>query len=271
MSTQSPQLPLPPVARRPQPQIYPSTLLNSPPLRNEPLLPKSQDTIPALRVSDEPSSSISHYISSYIPSTYLDVVDQNMGLLLVAVSQLFFSAMGISAKYFLSTTGLSVVTLIFVRMAITSIFCTITLLFLKNPYPFLGPPEMRRLLLLRGTFGFVGLLSSYQSLKGLSVSDSMTIQYLTPALTGVLGWVLLGEKLKGREVGVGVACLVGVVLVSRPPFIFGKIEEVVPGSERPGMGRLPVPGGVQMEDNGKERMIAVGWALMCVFASAGAC
>jgi drug/metabolite transporter (DMT)-like permease len=270
MSIPAPQsVPLSPIARRQPSKTYHSHLLDSPPLDDALLLPSA---VPITKNElSIPPSPLPAFVSSRIPAVYQDAINRNIGLLLVASAQLFFSLMNVSVKYFLSATHLSVLTLITVRMAMTSVFCTIALFLSRDPNPFLGPPEMRRLLCLRGFFGFIGLLSSYQSFRGLSISDSMTIQYLSPALTGVLGWLLLGEKMKGREVGVGVACLVGVVLVSRPPFIFGSTEVIIPGSERPGMGRMPVPGGYHPPEDDTSRMIAVAWSLLSVFAASAAC
>jgi drug/metabolite transporter (DMT)-like permease len=252
-----------PTARRP-PQNYPSTLLDSPPSSNALLLDESSHR-PITKDERQPAPSpLPAFVISRIPPAYLSIINQNMGLLLVACSQLFFACMNISVKYFLSITDLSVLTLIATRMVITSVFSHIALLLLGNPNPFLGPPAARKLLLLRGFFGFGGLASSYQSFRGLSVSDTMTIQYLSPALTGVMGWVLLGEKMRPREIGVGFACLIGVTLVSRPPFIFGS---AVASSDLPGTISDPQ----EAIDHARSRMIAVAWALLSVVSSVSAC
>lgn len=60
---------------------------------------------------------------------------------------------------------MSTLTLIFVRMLITGGCCFATLLIQRDPYPFLGPPGVRRLLCFRGFCGFSGLLCAYQVSK----------------------------------------------------------------------------------------------------------
>lgn len=210
----------------------------------------------------------------FSPQT-LNLIQANTGLLLVASSQIFFVGMGLSAKFFVSSTSLSTLTLIFVRMLMTALLCLLWLFFTGDPNPILGPPDptIRRLLILRGFFGFGGLFSNYQSLRGLSVSDSVTIQFLAPNLTALLGWAVLGETMGWKEVSAGVACLGGVVLVSRPPFIFGEAVSVGGGSEV-GSGNRGTGGVVQGVDVGisaGERLIAVGWAFTAVTFATCAC
>ncbi|OXC69015.1 hypothetical protein AYX13_02304 [Cryptococcus neoformans] len=219
------------------------------------------------------SSSIDNWLTAKLPPGLIYFISQNVGLVLVAISELFFVLMGLTVKYFLSATQISTTTLIFVRMGITAICCVLSLwLINRDPNPFLGPPGIRRILILRGFFGFMGLLSSYQSLRGLTLSDSVTIQFLAPSVTALLGFLFLHETLSQREILAGFFCLVGVVLVSRPPFIFGgegKGEDIAL-PEDGGRGTrldLPLPPGEgdQQGNNATERAIAVTWAFVAVF------
>lgn len=225
------------------------------------------------------SSSIDNWLTAKLPPGLIYFISQNVGLVLVAISELFFVLMGLTVKYFLSATQISTTTLIFVRMGITAICCVLSLWLIKrDPNPFLGPPGIRRILILRGFFGFMGLLSSYQSLRGLTLSDSVTIQFLAPSVTALLGFLFLHETLSQREILAGFFCLVGVVLVSRPPFIFGgegKGEDIAL-PEDGGRGTrldLPLPPGEgdQEGNNATERAIAVTWAFVAVFFASMAC
>ncbi|KAE8542706.1 hypothetical protein D1P53_001488 [Cryptococcus gattii VGV] len=221
------------------------------------------------------SSSVDKWLTAKLPPGLVYFISQNVGLVLVGISQLFFVLMGLTVKYFLSATQISATTLIFVRMSITAICCVLSLWLIKrDPNPLLGPPGIRCTLLLRGFFGFMGLLSSYQSLKGLTLSDSVTIQFLAPSVTALLGFLFLQEKLSQREILAGFFCLIGVVLVSRPPFIFGregKGEDIPLPDEVAGGTRLnlpPAPGEVNQRGNDTaERAIAVTWAFVAVFFS----
>ena len=217
--------------------------------------------------SPSPSPTHDHVLSPYLPPALLVFCANNTGLLYVAAAQLFFALMNLTVKYFLSVTSVSVLTLIDVRMIITASGCVMALYLMGDEHYFLGPPAIRPMLALRGFFGFAGLLGAYQSFKGLSVSDSLTISYLSPSVTAILGYVLLKESLSRRELLAGVYCLGGVLLVSRPPFIFGAgTPSTVPPSE------VPMPGeGGDADVSTPARMIAVGWAISTVFSSAIAC
>jgi drug/metabolite transporter (DMT)-like permease len=154
-------------------------------------------------------------------------------------------------------------------MLITALGCVSYLTLSGDPNPFLGPPDMRPMLFARGFFGFFGLFSNYQSYRGLSVSDSQTIQFLSPSFTALLGFLYLKERLSWRELIGGLVCLVGVMFVSRPPFIFGGA-----GKEGMPLEEGPVPFPDEGEDAGVQtsaRMIGVAWALVSVCSGSIAC
>jgi drug/metabolite transporter (DMT)-like permease len=74
----------------------------------------------------------------------------------------------------------------------------------------------RRLLLLRGTFGFLGLTCLFYSLTQLPLAEATVILYLHPVFTGLLAAAFLAER-AGTGLRVGVALsLLGVVAVARP-------------------------------------------------------
>ncbi|WVF72640.1 hypothetical protein IAT40_007458 [Kwoniella sp. CBS 6097] len=221
------------------------------------------------------------YMWELLPMTARNFISQNIGLSLVACAQLFFVLMNLTVKYFLSTTPISALTLIFVRMGITAFFCVGSLLFVvKDENPVLGPKGIRTMLFLRGFCGFVGLLAGYQSLRGLTVSDSVTIQFLTPSVTALFGYLFLKEKMTWREVVAGLFCLSGVLLVSRPPFLFGgegNNGEVLEPDEGSGGTRLNLPPAPVIPGEGDtegivtpSRSVSVMWALVLVLSTSSA-
>jgi len=133
--------------------------------------------------------------------------------------------------------------------------------------PFTGPKGVRLLLVCRGFFGFFGLFGIYFSLQFLSLSDATVITFLAPLLTAFSGAFFLGEKFSRREVFAGFFSLVGVVLIARPPFLFGSGGEG--GPELPSTGDAP-PGFPSREVTPEQRLIAVGVGLLGVFGSTGA-
>lgn len=206
----------------------------------------------------------------FLPAHLAEWATQNSGLLYVACSQFFFALMNLTVKYFLSITQISVLTLIAVRMVITSLGCISALYLMGDPNYLLGPPDIRYFLAARGIVGFLGLFGNYQSFKGLSVSDSTAIQFLAPSVTAFLGYLFLKETLSRRELMAGVFCLGGVLLVSRPPFLFGARDgTVVPPDDS---GTVYIPGeGEDPDLPTPERMRAVAWAFLTVFSASGAC
>ncbi|WWD18941.1 hypothetical protein CI109_103397 [Kwoniella shandongensis] len=278
-------VPLSPVARsnparRPSPPSrsisLSSTSSSSSSLTQTPSFP-SPSPIPGISAPPRfPGFAPMPFLASNLPPSAYHFISQNIGLTLVAVSQLFMVFMSLTVKYFLSTTHISTFTLIFVRMGITSVCCIVSSwLVRKDPNPILGPEGIRMKLVQRGIFGWIGLLSSYQSLRGLTVSDSVTIQFLSPTVTAILGYVFLKETMNRREVLAGLCCLTGVVLVSRPPFLFGGMGEdvgVIPPDEGGGT-RLDLPSiGLPGEGDTEgietpERAVAVAWAFMSVLGA----
>lgn len=79
----------------------------------------------------------------------------------------------------------------------------------------------QRLLLTRGALGFVALSGFYYAVVHLPLADATVIQYTNPVYASLLAVPFLGERLRVREMGSVAASLVGVVLVTRPSFLFG--------------------------------------------------
>jgi drug/metabolite transporter (DMT)-like permease len=81
--------------------------------------------------------------------------------------------------------------------------------------------KRRRLLAVRGLFGFVALTAFYFSVIHLPLAEATVIQYVNPVFAAVLATWLLGERLGIRELVCIAVGLIGVVLVARPAVIFG--------------------------------------------------
>ncbi len=79
----------------------------------------------------------------------------------------------------------------------------------------------RDLLLLRGVLGCFALTCFYFSIVHLPLGEATLIQYTNPVFATLLAALFLGERIGRREVLCLLASLVGVVLVTRPAFLFG--------------------------------------------------
>ncbi len=85
-----------------------------------------------------------------------------------------------------------------------------------------------RLLVLRGIFGFLAISSMFWSLSVMSMQDAMVFLYLTPCLVAASSPVVLGQPVhKATYISIPVA-FVGVMLVAKPPLIFGSQPGVKP-------------------------------------------
>ncbi|KAJ9123308.1 hypothetical protein QFC22_001507 [Naganishia vaughanmartiniae] len=154
-------------------------------------------------------------------------------------------------------------------MAITFVGCISYLYFNNDPYWLFGPPEVRKLLALRGFIGFFGLTGMYQSLQYLSLSDATTLGFLSPTATALLGYMILKEPFTRKEFVAG-----SVILIARPTAIFGPAVypstglPVSPeggiGGSRTSWGNIPSHGvgGGRGHPTPAQRMQAVGFALM---------
>ncbi|RPD56863.1 drug/metabolite transporter [Lentinus tigrinus ALCF2SS1-7] len=121
--------------------------------------------------------------------------------------------------------------LIWVRMVMTWIVCVVYMTMTGVPNPILGPEGIRTLLAFRGLAGFVGLFGTYYALQYLSLSDTTVLSFLTPMATAVTGAFLLKEDLTVKQVLASVFSFVGVVLIARPEFLFGRDALDVPANE----------------------------------------
>ncbi|KDQ09209.1 hypothetical protein BOTBODRAFT_534340 [Botryobasidium botryosum FD-172 SS1] len=193
------------------------------------------------------------------------VYERNKGLLLIALSQLFFSLMNFFVKLFSSLANpVPALQLIVIRMSITFVLGVAYMTYAKVPYPVLGPSGVRLWLVLRGAVGFFGLFGVYYSLQYLSLSDATVISFLSPSVTAVLGYFLLKESFSIREGIAGLISLTGVFLVARPEFVFGALEQYQSLSSPVESTFTPERG------TPSQRLGAVGVALIGVLGAAGA-
>lgn len=105
-------------------------------------------------------------------------------------------------------------------MTITFSGCIASLLATKDPHPFLGPSEVRHLLVLRGLVGFFSVYGGYVALQRLKLTDVTAIGFLSPICTAIMGAIFLGEHFRLREAVAACLSLAGVVLIVKPQLLF---------------------------------------------------
>ncbi|EPQ53268.1 DUF6-domain-containing protein [Gloeophyllum trabeum ATCC 11539] len=203
-----------------------------------------------------------------ISPAFKDFVERNTGLLMVASSQFFFALQNASVKRLNSLEDpVPTLELVMVRMGIIWIGCEAYMLLRGVPDPFLGPKEVRGLLLLRGFSEFIGIFASYYSLNYLSLSDATVLTFLSPFTTAIAGALLLKEKFTLKQALAGLCSFGGVILIARPAFLFGS------ASAAPDSGHVIDDGHVGdplAKGTPAQRLGAVSVALIGVLGSTGA-
>ena len=208
----------------------------------------------------------------------LKYIDPNIGLIMLITSQFFNTLMIVSTKLLETNpdtqTKIKPLQILMIRMAITYLGTRIYMHVYRESIPHVpyGDPEVRKWLVLRGCAGFFGVFGSYFSLMYLSISDSVLITFLSPSLTIILAWIVLREKVHRYEVVGCILSLLGVVLIVRPPFLFGNNTSDDTNNidlSSPGDGSMDTVSYNPVESsNPRERLIATLVALFGTFGMA---
>ncbi|KIM44305.1 hypothetical protein M413DRAFT_378817 [Hebeloma cylindrosporum] len=174
----------------------------------EPLLPQHRWTGPDVKLLND----------------VRELAQRNTGLLFIVAGEAFFAiADAIVQTLQKVDPPLTTLQLMVIRMTIIYIGCMIYMFVAKIPNPLIGPKGVRILLLLRGIGGSIGLFGLYYSLRYLSLSDAVVLTFFVPTCTAISGAVFLGESFKLREAMAGFVSFAGVVLIARPPALFGDL------------------------------------------------
>ncbi|KAG9198824.1 hypothetical protein G6514_009374 [Epicoccum nigrum] len=148
--------------------------------------------------------------------------DRNFGLVLVFLAQTCGSVMNTAAKLLATgyETKFHAMQIIFIRMLCTTVLGMLYMAYNKTPDFPLGKKGIRKLLVLRGTCGFVGLFGLYYSLSYLPISDATVLTFLIPTLTALVCFLWLREPFTLREALAALIAFSGVLLVARPTWLF---------------------------------------------------
>lgn len=155
-----------------------------------------------------------------LPSSSITPAIKNqelLGLSLTTLSAFLFSIMSVMVKGSANTFSSS--HLVFHRSLIQLGLSLVTCKF-KNVNA-VGPREIRGLLIGRGLFGAISLFLYFFTLTNMNLGDGTSLFFIAPALTSVLAYLVLGEPFARVDAMAAGSCLIGVLLVSRPSFIFG--------------------------------------------------
>lgn len=207
--------------------------------------------------------------------------ESNRSCMFVVTSSVFSSAMALFTKLLeLGDDGMDAFQILFIRMAVTTIWCTSILWWEGKPDSLLGPKEVRGLLLLRGISGFFGIVGIWSAIKFLSLADASVITFLTPSIVGFYSAIFLRQPYTRKEQLASLVALAGVVFIARPSFLFGSnssssssspAHDIV--SPAPGVadgGHTTAQYSAEENDNAALRLMGTLFALLSAFGGAGA-
>jgi len=129
---------------------------------------------------------------------------------------LFFSVMSVFAK--LAGERLPTMELVLARVIVTLIMSWWVIKRI-GIYPW---GNNKKLLLLRGFAGFMGLSCYFYAIAHLPLADATVIQFCNPMLAALIAVFALKEQLRMVDVMAAVCSMVGVVLVAQPTFLFAR-------------------------------------------------
>ena len=136
------------------------------------------------------------------------------GLQYMLAGAFFFSIMSLLVK--LAGTRLPTQEIVFARSLVMAVLCAAGLRQRRIP----AAGTKHGLLVLRGLFGFGALSCFYYGVVHLPLADATVIQYTNAVFTSVIAVFALRERLRPLElVCLGLA-LAGVLIVTRPSFLF---------------------------------------------------
>jgi drug/metabolite transporter (DMT)-like permease len=134
----------------------------------------------------------------------------------------FFSLMSLFVK--LTGAHLPTMEIVFFRSVITLTLSAL-MLWREGISPW---GHARRLLFLRGVLGFAALSCFYYGVIHLPLAESTVVHYMNPVFTALLAAFFLSERIGGREIVLTILSLTGVVVMTRPAFLFGGWMEGLP-------------------------------------------
>lgn len=141
------------------------------------------------------------------------------GIRYMAGAAFFFSVMSLLVKA--AGQRLPIQEVVLARSSVGAAICWYSLH--RRGVPLWG--QRKGLLLLRGVLGYAALSCFFYALVHLPLAEATVIQYTNPVFTALLAVIFLSETMRPRHVALVVLSLGGVVLMTRPAFLFGGLEQ----------------------------------------------
>ncbi|XP_055641854.1 solute carrier family 35 member G1 [Toxorhynchites rutilus septentrionalis] len=137
-----------------------------------------------------------------------------LGIILATVSSLFFSLCSVIVKGLVDVNPIELATFRFIGVLLPSIPIAIY----KEESFF--PRGKRIILVLRCFVGTTGLMLSFYAFRHMPLADASVIIFSTPVFVAIFARLFLRETCGMFNVITIILTLIGVVLITRPPFLF---------------------------------------------------
>jgi drug/metabolite transporter (DMT)-like permease len=132
-----------------------------------------------------------------------------------------FSCMFLFAKIMEGTADSF--TLVFYRSLVQIVICYSAIV--RNGENPLGGEDVRGWLLVRGGIGAGAVIAFFYAIQHLPLPDAVTLQFTTPPFAAAFAVCFAGEKWLPLDMIGAVVCLLGVVLIAHPAWLFGYHDE----------------------------------------------
>lgn len=142
---------------------------------------------------------------------------ENLGLLYMVIAAVFFSTMNVLVK--ISLRGYPFMETVFFRSFFGLIF--ICFILKSRGIPLIGPRP--KLLMLRGTLGFIGLSCYYYAMSYLTIADTVILNKISPLFVMIFAYFMLRERLRPQVFIIMAMALFGVYNVIQPQLDFAPL------------------------------------------------
>ena len=153
---------------------------------------------------------------------FKDKLKAQNGSLIAILSALFLSLGGVFYKKATSMTGSDNSIFRYVIQLIT-----MTCILLYKKIPLLGPKDQRKLLFQRSFFGIFAVVFTNFAIKYIDPSDNLALSHTNIIITAIMARIFLKEKLGLQHFFAAILTLTGILLITKPTFLFKKVNDNV--------------------------------------------
>ncbi|RZF47297.1 hypothetical protein LSTR_LSTR009788 [Laodelphax striatellus] len=151
-----------------------------------------------------------------------------LGILLATISSLFFSLASVIVKWMVNVHPMELAACRFVGVLLPAIPIVIW----RNECPF--PKGKRLMLLLRSLVGTTGLMLSFYAFRHMPLADASVVVFSVPVFVAIFARIFLKEPCGLFNVLTICLTLIGMILITRPPFIFGNSVPALASNQQGG-------------------------------------